>query len=401
MKVLVISHMYPSTFNNVYGIFVHEQVKALIKIGTDIKVISPVPWVPFPINRISEKWERYSLIPEYENRDNVSVWYPRSITFPKALFFEYSGERVYKGIKALVKNIYKGYKFDLIHAHVALPDGYAAMKLAKDFNVPYMVTIHGQDLQQTIYKNHKCKENILKVIRSAKKIILVSNKLKNVIKKYYDDKNNKFKVISNGVNIRDISIGNDIKKNRAGNKFLLSVSNLIKTKGIDLNIKAFNKLTQKYPNLRYLIVGNGPERSNLEILSKELGIKDKIEFLGMLSHEDVMEYMAQANIFSLPSWNEAFGVVYIEAMAHGKPVIGCKGEGIEDFVENGKTGMLFNPKDVNSLTETMDYLLSNPDKAKEMGERARKMVLENYTWEKNAEKTNKLYKEVFNKAENV
>lgn len=401
MKVLVISHMYPSTFNNVYGIFVHEQVKALINLGIEVMVISPVPWAPFPINIISEKWKRYSLIPEYENRDNVSVWYPRSITFPKALFFEYSGERLYKGIKVLVKNMYKGYKFDLIHAHVALPDGYAAMKLAKDYKVPYMVTIHGQDFQQTIYKNQKCKENILEVIHLANKIVLVSYKLKNIIKDYYDDNNNKFKVIANGVNINNIS-SSEMKKNTdERKKIILSVSNLKKTKGLDLNLKTFSKLIGKYPDLKYVIVGDGIERKNLEILSKELGINDKVEFLGRLSHVDVMRYMAEADIFSLPSWNEAFGVVYIEAMAHGKPVIGCVGEGLEDFVKDKKTGLLVKPKDVDSLSEAMDYLLRNPEKAKTIGERARKLVLENYTWEKNAEKTIKIYKEIFNKVENA
>ena len=120
--------------------------------------------------------------------------------------------------------------------------------------------------------------------------------------------------------------------------------------------------------------------------------------MGRLSHKEVMKYIAEADIFSLPSWNEAFGVVYIEAMAHGKPVIGCQGEGIEDFVEHGKTGLLVKPKDVDSLAKAMDYLLSNPDEARPMGKRARKLVLENYTWKKNVERTIEVYREVFNSA---
>lgn len=390
--------MYPSSFNEVYGIFVHEQVKALKDEGIEIKVISPVPRTPFPTNKISKKWKKISMIPDYTNWGKIPVYYPRYITFPKSILFESSGERMYKGIRQLAVKIYQDFKFDLIHAHVALPDGYAAMKLAEVFNVPYVVTIHGQDLQQTIYRNKQCKENIFKVIYSAKKIILVSNKLKNIIKKYYDDKNNKFKVIANGVNINNILNSEVEKTNEERKKIILSVSNLKKTKGLDLNLKAFSMLIGKYPNLKYLIVGDGIERKNLENLSKELGITDKVEFLGVLSHENVMKKMVEADIFSLPSWNEAFGVVYIEAMAHGKPVIGCIGEGLEDFVENEKMGMLVNPKDVDSLTEAIYYLLSNPDKAREMGEKARELVFEKYTWEKNAENTIKVYEEVLNNA---
>jgi glycosyltransferase involved in cell wall biosynthesis len=81
-------------------------------------------------------------------------------------------------------------------------------------------------------------------------------------------------------------------------------------------------------------------------------------------------------------------------MACSKPVVGCKGEGLEDFVEHGVTGVLVEPKSVDSLVEALDFLLSHPDEAKAMGKRAREVVLANYTWEKNAEKTIEVYHEV-------
>ena len=104
---------------------------------------------------------------------------------------------------------------------------------------------------------------------------------------------------------------------------ILSVSYLITRKAIDFNLRAIAQLKYKYPNLKYLIIGDGPEKNHLKSLSKNLGINQMVEFLGQLSNKKVMEYMAETDIFSLPSWDEAFGVVYIEAMAQGKPVIGC------------------------------------------------------------------------------
>jgi glycosyltransferase involved in cell wall biosynthesis len=109
----------------------------------------------------------------------------------------------------------------------------------------------------------------------------------------------------------------------------------------------------------------------------------------------VMAHMRIANIFSLPSWNEAFGMVYIEAMMHGKPVIACQGEGIQDVIENNINGLLVKPKDVESLVKAMEYLLENPHKAQEIGERSKKLVLEDYTWEKNAQSYRKIYEELF------
>jgi len=125
MKVLVISHMYPSAFNEIAGIFVHEQVKALINKGIEVQVVSPIPWTPFPINCLSSKWKKYSAVPEKTVYDGIIIWYPRYVTFPRAWFFASSGQRMYLGIKEVVKKIYQEFQFDLIHAHVALPDGFA------------------------------------------------------------------------------------------------------------------------------------------------------------------------------------------------------------------------------------------------------------------------------------
>jgi len=399
MKVLVISHMYPSNFNEISGIFVHEQVKALVAKGVEIQVVSPVPWTPFPINYLSSKWKKYNNTPERTVYGGISIWYPQYLTFPRAWFFASSGQRMYLGIKDVVSKIYKEFQFDLIHAHVALPDGFAALKIKKIYYKPVIVNIHGQDLQQTLYKNSSCKTALFYVFKQADKIITVSNKLKRIAKENFGFAK-KIITIGDGVQINKLILKrNNISK--IGNynyRTILSVSNLILQKGIDYNLKSFAKLVDKYNNLRYLIIGDGPEMKRLKELSHNLGINKQVEFLGKLSHENVLVYMAKADIFSLPSWNEGFGVVYIEAMAQGKPIIGCQGEGIEDFVENGKTGLLVKPKDVDNLAKALGFLLRNIDEAKIIGERAQKFVLENYTWEKNAEKTIEIYREVLNNA---
>ena len=399
MKVLVISHMYPSTFNEIGGIFVHEQVKALVAKGIEVQVVSPVPWTPFPINYLSSKWKKYSTVPEETVYEGINIWYPRYVTFPRAWFFASSGQRMYLGIKDVVAKIYKEFQFDLIHAHVALSDGYAGMKIAQKYKKPLIVNIHGQDFQQTIFKNNKCKKNIEKIINFSEKTIVVSRKLKRIGKKYLEINKDKIIVVPNGINREDIyTEKNKNIQDYKDKKVILSVSHLIKTKGIDLNLKAITKLKQIHPDIIYLIIGEGEERRKLEKLVNELNLQDMVIFVGEVSHYKVMEYMASCDIFSLPSWNEGFGVVYIEAMVHGKPVIGCQGEGIEDFVEDGKTGLLVKPKDVDSLVKALDFLLSHPTEAQEIGKRAGDLVLKNYTWEKSAERTIEIYREVLNNA---
>ncbi len=142
--------------------------------------------------------------------------------------------------------------------------------------------------------------------------------------------------------------------------------------------------------------GDGPQRQYLKNLVLNLGLEKNVKFIGHLSNENVMEYMSICDLFTLPSYQETLGLVYLEAMAHGKPVIGVKGQGIDGIVEHKRNGMLVEPKDIDSLVEGMEYLINHPQEARNMGERAKKLVLENYTWEKNAEKTIKIYKEALN-----
>lgn len=400
MKVLVLSHMYPSSFNFLSGIFVHEQVKELIRQDCEIKVVSPVPLSFFPLNRISSKWRRYSQIPFREVRDGVEVYYPRYVAFPRDVFFASSGLRMYWGIRKLIRQLYESFKFDIIHAHVALPDGYAAMLVSKELKKPFVVTIHGQDLQHTIYKSRDCRKSLVKVFKNANMIITVSGKLKRIAEAEIGFLE-KIRVINNGINknrIEQISLlAQNTNNCGVKEKIILSVSNLIKTKGIDFNLLALARLLPQYPSVKYRVIGDGPEKGYLLELSKKLGIMRNVEFVGKQPNDEVIKHMCNADIFSLPSWSEGFGIVYLEAMACGKPVIACRGEGIEDVIEDGETGFLVNPRDVDSLAEVLEFLLNNPQKARDVGEKARKHVMENYTWEKVASKIISVYEEVIKK----
>ncbi|GAA0747861.1 glycosyltransferase [Clostridium oceanicum] len=390
MNILVLSHMYPSNFNKISGVFVHKQVKELISLGCNVKVISPIPWAGFPLNIINKKWNKYSKVPYQDVLDGVEVYYPRYIEFPRGYFFDKSGQRMYKAIKNLVYELNQKFKFDIIHSHVALPDGYCGMLLSKELNIPYVITVHGQDFQNTICKNDKLKKSVFKVLDKADKVITVSNKLKNIV----SDTNfyHKIDVINNGIDIEDTMVLNNDK---ALEKIdVLSVSNLIKTKGIDLNIRAINVLVKKHPNIKYYIIGDGPEKEHLLEMVKKYNLLKNIIFLGQLDHKKVMEYMSKCKVFSMPSWKEGFGVVYLEAMLQGKPVIGVKGEGIEDVINNKENGILVSPNNVEELVISIEKLLDDKKYSNYVGNNAKLTVVNKFTWIRTAEKTLQIYNEI-------
>lgn len=396
MKILVISHMYPSGFNSMAGIFINKQVNALKGLGCEIRVVSPVPYTPAILGEINNKWKSYREIPLETKVDGIEVYYPRYLEFPKSLFMEYSGYLMYKGIERTIEDIYKDFKFDLIHANVALPDGFCGSILKKKYNVPLVITIHGQDLQVVVNKNSRCKRNVYRAMRESDELIVISNKLKDLIED--NDLKNRAHVIHNGVdldnNYEALPCSNDIKT-------ILSVSNLYKFKGIDLNLHAFSRLYKKYPDIRYTVIGDGPERDNLVKLSESLKIADRVKFLGRLSHDRAIAYMKSSDIFCLPSYNEGFGVVYLEAMSVGKPVIGVLGQGVSDIVINMKNGILVRPNNIDDIVDALDYLLKNPDASRDMGLNGMNIVRNGWTWNHNAKKTIEVYKYILDKVYGV
>jgi teichuronic acid biosynthesis glycosyltransferase TuaC len=395
MKVLVVSNMYPTAADKIRGLFIHQQVRELMRQGCDVKVVSPVPETPLLVKYISRKWKRYSDIPERERPDEVEVFHPRYLELPRTWGIASSGKRMYRGAHGVFKDLVNEFRFDIIHAHVILPDGYTAMLLSQELEKPFVVTVHGQDFQQTMHKNDRCKRIIERVISLSSKTVTVSDKLKKIAESELDIDPGRIMVIPNGIDRKDV-----VREKEGANHpykekvVLVSVSNLVETKGIDLNIRAIGNLKKKYKDILYIVIGEGEERKKLERLVEELRVEDTVLFMGQLPHRKVLKYMERCDIFSLPSWNEGFGVVYLEAMASGKPVIGCRGEGIDGIIRHGETGMLVEPKDVASLTDTLDFLISNREESKRFGTRARKLVLDNYTWENSASALICLYRQV-------
>ncbi|MEW8994885.1 glycosyltransferase [Clostridium sp.] len=387
MNVLIISHMYPNSFNENNGVFIHKQIEAMLEEFPDInvKVVSPVPYTPFLLSLISDKYKGYYNIPKKAIWDGIEVYYPRAIFLPRNIDFKSDGNRIYKGIKKTVKKIYENFKFDIIHAHVALPDGYGAMLLNKSYNKPLFVTIHGQDMNYTVNFSEACRDNVMKVLEASYKSIFVSTKLKNDALKCFKSGKN-YVVIPNGVNEKDILVDENkqIEEEFKNKRYILTAGNLIQTKGINYAIEAFAKIHKKYEDLVLVIVGQGQERENLEELARDKGIEDKVIFKGKVPHKELMQYMKQCYFFVLPSYKEGFGVVYIEAMAQEKVVIGCKGQGIEDVIEDNIDGLLVNPKDVEDLVAKMEYIINNEGKRDDMALLAKDKVMTKFTWKRSA-----------------
>ncbi|HHU56162.1 MAG TPA: glycosyltransferase family 4 protein [Acholeplasmataceae bacterium] len=386
-SILFISHMYPNKNNHSYGKVIHEQALSLKKFH-NITVIAPVPYVPPFFKYLKERYAKLKQIEKENDFYGINVYYPRFIAFGSFMFC-HTGTFMYWGIRRLIKKIHKKNKFDLIHAHFTIPDAYAAVKLKKILKIPLIITLQATDINYTI---HKCPKKLLYCYQNADEIITPTPILKN---KLFKLTNLKAKVIGYGISEEKVLIKAPftLKEKYKGKTIILSVCRLLKSKGLEDAINAFNLIKDKFNNLMYLIIGEGEEYNYLQSLVNNLNLNNYIFLLGKKSYREVMEYMDIADIFLLPSYKETFGLVYLEAMAHGIITIGCFGQGFDGIIKDYENGFLAEPQDPKSIAAILEYILDNPLIAKEIGIRG-KITSQEFTFEKIANKLDSIYSEV-------
>jgi len=165
-------------------------------------------------------------------------------------------------------------------------------------------------------------------------------------------------------------------------------------KGMDTLITALPKLLTRWPELQLVAVGDGDDRNWLEDLAEECGVNMHVHFLSGLSYAQLAACYSACEIFALPSRGEGFGLVYLEAMACGKPVIGGAHGGAPEVIEDGKTGYLVQHGDAVQLATSIETLLANPEIAREMGRRGKERVEHEFRFNVFAKSLKKILREL-------
>jgi glycosyltransferase involved in cell wall biosynthesis len=171
------------------------------------------------------------------------------------------------------------------------------------------------------------------------------------------------------------------------------VGNLIPIKGHELLLRAAASLAPEFPTLRWEFIGDGSERSRLQILAQQLRIDARIRFLGRQSRQQVAAAMRRCTLFALPSRYEGLGNVYLEAMSTGKAAIGCRGQGIAEIIQHGSNGFLVGPDNEKELTLAIAMLLRDESRRRNIGVAARDTILERLTLAHQAESLKRIYRE--------
>ena len=293
----------------------------------------------------------------------------------------------------MVRRLHAKQSIDLIHAHAALPCGHAASLLSREIRIPFIVSVHGRDAYSTRqvkgFAGRWCERVSQNVYRNAWRVICISERVRQEVANGLPVPVPSV-VVYNGV---DPGLFFAAKNGAEAQPTILTIGNLISSKGHELLLHAIAKLGDKDSRPRCEIIGEGPERARLAGVADQLGITDRVVFLGRQPRKKVADALRRCTIFVLLSHYEGLGCVYLEAMATGKPALGCRGQGIEEIIRSGENGWLVDGGNEQEVTHALALLLEDATLRTRLGNAGRRTILGGFTIAHQADHLARVYRE--------
>lgn len=380
MRVLVVAEYYPRASDPVSGIWTHRQALAAREAGAEVRVLvlhRPIP----PMSAVRERDLRAARDavrqPSSSELDGVRVDYLRYVSPPRPWSYASWGAWAAPPLAARLRRLRRSFRFDLVHAHYAVPAGDAVRRAAP--RAPLLVSVHGHDVYGGLARSSRVRKALVHA-----RIVLANSA--GTARRSREQ---------GARDTRVVHLGTDLPTSIRTPPLiptLVTVGNLVARKRHADVIAAIAQLRERHPGVRYAIVGEGPERERLRALAGSHGVKDAVDFRGQLPHEQAVAAARSGTLFVLPSVEEAFGVAYVEAMAAGVPAVGCRGEdGPEEIAAAGGGIVLVPPNDPAVLAARLDELLSDRAALEALGGEARATVARAFTWEQCGHETVRAY----------
>jgi len=321
----------------------------------------------------------------------IELGHPNFITW--TLIFNHFME---KKVAALGREV----NFDVIHIHdwLTAPAGIASKHF---LNKPLIATVHSTEIGRS-QGLHNPDSFLIDGIEwwmtyEAKQVIVCSNSVKSELENHFHLPPEKITVIPNGVDIFnfDLNVNREDVKRRYGvrpdERIILFVGRLVPQKGVDTLIRAVPHIIRQHRDVRILISGDGWSKGYLEELARSTGFREYIKFLGFIPDSELAKLMASADVLVIPSIYEPFGIVALEGMAAGVPVVATNVGGLAEIIEHDRTGVLVYPGNPESIAWGVNRVLSDREYSNWLVQNARRKVQEAYSWDVIAERTLRVY----------
>jgi glycogen(starch) synthase len=372
MRILMLSWEYPPRIIGGISRVVYELAQNLGICGNEVHVITC--WEPETAEHELDRFVTVHRVHVYNNASNNFVEWVMQLNFAMV---EYAVD--------LVKNT----KFDIIHGHDWLI-AYAARILRKSFCLPLITTIHATEYGRNCGIHNDMQRTINSVeswlINESDRIIVNSNYMWKELVTVFNTDNKKLRIINNGIDLGKFdNMATDpvFRQNyAAGNeKIVFFVGRLVNEKGVHVLLNAIPEILKNYNDVKFVIAGKGPCLNNLIELSEQLNITHKVYFTGFVSEEVLLKLYKCSDIAVFPSTYEPFGIVALEGMVAGIPVVVSDVGGLSEIVDHREDGMKFYSGNSNSLADCILELLKNNGLTERIKNNALKKVHRLYNWD--------------------
>ena len=377
MNILVVCNY--DLYRNLTYSFVHAQIREYAKLGHRVRVI-----IPAAMGKKARNDKRIDKVLSIWQADGVELCdlrYPSLGRYGRKRFNVASALAT---VRLHLNRIVKDFQPDVIHAHTFGMDSVMGVRLKDLLGCPLVVTTHGGDT--TVLANSGRLAELHQYSKGVDVVVAVSEAVEARLKLCKPE--TEIRVIHNGYCSEGLT--GDAEKVECS---CLQVSNLIELKQIPVTIRAFEKIYRKHPKARLTIIGQGPDRNELEQLCEDLGISNVVTFTGQLQHQDVIAHMARTQFYIQPSVREGLPISYLEAMGMRCVIVGTATEGIAEIVEHEVNGILVQPGDYDAIAEHVCTCIADEEKATRIAEEGKKTA-ELLTWHHNAQKLVNLFEEL-------
>ncbi|WP_417595110.1 glycosyltransferase [Parasphingorhabdus sp.] len=375
LRILTLSTLFPNATTPNFGIFVERQTAELARRpATEVTVLNPVGMPHWPLSGL---WQYRALadLPEHEQWRGLNVYRPRFGLIPKVGGGS-NPRRIANALLPLIKRLHEKAPFDVIDAEFFYPDGPAAMRLAEALGIPFTIKARGADIHHW-GSDPKCRLQILHAAEKASAMLAVSEALKrDMVALGMDD--DKIAVHYTGLDQDKFRPINRAKAKRTlgvDGPLLITTGALIKRKNQDMVIRALADV----PDAVLMLAGEGEEEQNYRALAKQLGVAERVRFLGSVPHDQLPQLTAAADIAILVSRSEGLANAWVEALACGTPVIISEAGGARELVNSPVAGRIVD-QNVEAIVAAIKAILTEPPEQEMV-----RSAVGRFSWENNGD----------------
>lgn len=386
----MLASYFPKPANRLMGNWALSQAQAFLRNGVDVRVISGTAWIPKALASVSSGAAGYADCPLDYRWGDLPVSYPRWFFYPvpalRGVLEKNPAPIVRAAWWAVRKNVLDtvaAFRPDLVYAHHTQVNGYLAWQIHRATGLPYAITDHDFGEIEAC-RHHPARHRFFEpIVLTASRMIAVASRMEQTMRDLFPGA--RTATIQNGAEFPSAAaFAQSRPLEMTDKRVFFCACAFYERKGVPLLVRAFARVAARFPDVVLRIAGDGATRPEVEAAIAATGISSRVQMLGRLPHDRVLQEMVWADAFVLPGWDEPFATAFTEALSAGCPIIYASDGGITDVVRDGIHGLAVEPRSEDSLVAAMESLLWDEPRRRKMAAAARELFDRQLHWDHNA-----------------